>query len=176
MPFRSTARARAGTIILTGTTGTRGGIPAGINMSERSRLPTILYAGVALLLIGGWPLPARGGSSTPTGSTTPTGGEGDGPVSGGETGGTAMTGDLHITIRNGADARVTQLYISRVGTNDWDEDILGDDAIDAGQTMPITINGGRKSCQYDVKAVLADGRSVQLPDQNLCSTPDLQIH
>ena len=70
---------------------------------------------------------------------------------------------------------MTELYVSHVGTNSWEENILSEET-DAGATQPVDIEDGRDTCNYDIKAVFEDGGTAEFRNQNLCKVTTFNIH
>jgi hypothetical protein len=87
----------------------------------------------------------------------------------------AFAEDLYITIRNNTDSTLTQVFVSHVGTNDWEDNVLGSD-VPSGGTLSVTIADGRSTCDYDIKAVFDDGGSVEFRDENLCEVKTFTVH
>jgi hypothetical protein len=83
--------------------------------------------------------------------------------------------DLHIQIKNNTSTSLTELYVSHVGTNSWEENILSEEA-EAGATQPVDIEDGRDTCSYDIKAVFEDGGTAEFRNQNLCTTSTFIVH
>ncbi|HUB84874.1 MAG TPA: hypothetical protein VL971_04225 [Rhizomicrobium sp.] len=78
-------------------------------------------------------------------------------------------GDLHFSVKNNSGKEIKELYVSHVGTDSWEDDLLGGDGIKPGEEQPITVNDGRDTCQYDLKVVDEDGTEAEARNQNLCS-------
>ena len=87
----------------------------------------------------------------------------------------ALAEDLHVTVKNNTSTTLTELYVSHVGTNSWEENIL-DGEVDAGEDLAVTIADGRSTCEYDIKAVFEDGGHAEFRDQNLCTTTTFIVH
>lgn len=68
----------------------------------------------------------------------------------------AQTGPLDFTLNNGTSEVVVQLFISVPSTNDWEEDILGDQVVGSGDSVQVTIDDGLEDCEYDIKVVFDD--------------------
>jgi hypothetical protein len=77
--------------------------------------------------------------------------------------------DLHFSVKNDSGKAIKELYVSHVGTNSWENDLLGGDAIEPGEEQPIVVNDGRDTCHYDLKVVDEDGSEAEARDQDLCS-------
>lgn len=87
----------------------------------------------------------------------------------------ALAEDLHISIKNNTSTDLTELYVSHVGTNSWEENILPESA-EPGSTQPVDIEDGRTTCNYDIKAVFEDGGTAEFRNQNLCNTTTFSVH
>lgn len=82
--------------------------------------------------------------------------------------GSAMAEDLAFTLNNATSAAITEFYLSPTNVNDWEENLLGNDTLSAGQSTQISVEDGRTTCVYDIKAVLKDGREADDRGINLC--------
>lgn len=72
-----------------------------------------------------------------------------------------------VRIINETRHKIMHFYASRVGTDDWEEDILDVDVLEVGQS--VTINFGDSDyCLYDFKAVFDDGESLVKNRVNVC--------
>ena len=87
----------------------------------------------------------------------------------------ALAEDLHITVKNNTSTDMTELYVSHVGTNSWEENILPESA-EPGASQPVDIEDGRSTCEYDIKAVFSDGGHAEFRNQNLCETTTFSVH
>tara|TARA_R110002073_G_scaffold23938_1_gene81204 strand:- start:577 stop:927 length:351 start_codon:yes stop_codon:yes gene_type:complete len=65
--------------------------------------------------------------------------------------------DRRVRIINETSVTLVEFYASNVGTNDWEEDILGYDVLSSGDNVIINIDDGTGYCLYDFKGVFADG-------------------
>lgn len=85
--------------------------------------------------------------------------------------GPALASDeLVFTIENKTSEVVTHFYTSPSNVNDWEDDVLGDDVIGAGESMQITIADGRRTCEYDLKFEFEGSSKLEttVDTQNLC--------
>lgn len=71
--------------------------------------------------------------------------------------GPALAEDRRVKIINETEHTIVQFYASNVGQNDWEEDILGQDMLESGDSVVINIDDGSGYCKYDFKAVFSDG-------------------
>ncbi|WOC17315.1 hypothetical protein [Pseudochrobactrum sp. MP213Fo] len=88
----------------------------------------------------------------------------------------AFAEDLVFTLKNGTNSVVNNFHASPVGVDSWEDDILGRDALDAGESMEITIADGRSVCSYDMRFEFQGDDLEDLEDtQNLCELGEYTI-
>ena len=75
--------------------------------------------------------------------------------------------DLVFTLVNDSSVTITEMYVSKHSSDQWEENILGDTTVDAGTQSEITIADGETTCDYDMRFVVATGE-VHEVNQNLC--------
>ncbi|MDR7035749.1 MULTISPECIES: hypothetical protein [Methylobacterium] len=80
----------------------------------------------------------------------------------------ATAANRHVDIVNRTGMAMKHFYASTTGTNEWEEDILGRDVIDDGETFDINIDDGSGACRYDFKAVFENGASLVRNNVNVC--------
>src|SRR5690349_383114 len=82
-----------------------------------------------------------------------------------------------FVLDNGTGYDLKNLYISPTAANDWQEDVLGEDVLQNGQTVKIHFPGGRgETCEWDLKVTYNDDTSHEWRDINLCSIETVTIH
>lgn len=79
----------------------------------------------------------------------------------------ALAEDLHFKIQNDTDNDITEVHVSTVSTNDWEENILDGD-VGAGESLNVTIADGQTTCKYDLQVVFDDGAKNEWRNQDLC--------
>jgi hypothetical protein len=82
----------------------------------------------------------------------------------------AQAEDLVFMLDNKSSTAIHEFYASPVDVKNWEEDILGQDILDAGNFARITIKDGRAVCSYDLRIVFSDGEAMEEPGINLCET------
>jgi hypothetical protein len=75
--------------------------------------------------------------------------------------------DKHVKIINETRHKIVHFYASRVGTDSWEEDILGEDVLDIGQSVNVNFATG-DYCLYDFRAVFNDGDKMEKYRINVC--------
>lgn len=76
--------------------------------------------------------------------------------------------DRRMRIANETGYTIVRFYGSNTGTNDWQEDILGEDTLPSGSSVIINFDDGTGYCKYDLKAVFDDGDVVTQDNVNIC--------
>ena len=76
--------------------------------------------------------------------------------------------DRRVRIINVTGVTMTHFYASNSGRNDWEEDILGEDVLQPGQSVTVNIDDGSGYCLYDFKAVFDDGDSLVRQRVDVC--------
>ncbi|WP_439817623.1 hypothetical protein [Zavarzinia sp. CC-PAN008] len=87
----------------------------------------------------------------------------------------ALAEDLQFSFVNATGAAVTEIYISPVGVDSW-EDNLVSSALAPGETGTATIADGRSVCEYDIKTVFDDGDTAESRNVNLCELGTYTVH
>jgi hypothetical protein len=72
-----------------------------------------------------------------------------------------------VKIINETRHAMVQFHASRVGTNDWEEDILGQDTLAIGSSVVVNF-GTDDYCLYDFLGVFDDGDKVEKRRINVC--------
>lgn len=80
----------------------------------------------------------------------------------------ALALDRRVTIVNNTGFAITNFYGSNKGTNDWQEDILGQNVLPSGSQVTINFDDGSGYCKFDFKAVFDDGDVLVREDVNIC--------
>lgn len=75
--------------------------------------------------------------------------------------GQAMAEDLVFTLNNFSALGLVEFYTSPADTNNWEEDVLGEDVLLPGYSVDVTIADGRTQCTYDMQFVMSDGQQLE---------------
>ena len=76
--------------------------------------------------------------------------------------------DRRVKIVNNTGFTIVRFYGSNKGTDSWEEDILGSDVLQSGQSVRINFDDGSGYCKFDFKAVFDDGDVLVKKDINIC--------
>jgi hypothetical protein len=82
---------------------------------------------------------------------------------------TANAYDRHIELENRSHTTIVGFYASNIGTNEWQEDILGSDMLRPGYRIRLDLDDGSGYCHFDFMTVFRDGTKVVRNDVNVCS-------
>jgi hypothetical protein len=90
----------------------------------------------------------------------------------------AKAEDLIFMLTNTTNSTLERFYTSPVGVDDWEEDVFGDDVLEPGESVRITIRDGRTVCEYDMRFEFTDDSNLDtLEDtQDLCKMGSYTIH
>jgi hypothetical protein len=81
----------------------------------------------------------------------------------------AAAGIQDFTVRNNGAVDVFYIYVSPDTTDDWEDDVLGDDTLAAGAQVDITMSGYGDHCVFDIKIEDANGGSREYYAVDLCT-------
>jgi len=74
-----------------------------------------------------------------------------------------------VVVENISNQTLNYLYASPISSKSWEEDLLGTRTLSRGENIEANIDNGTNECQYDLRAVMADGREVIRRNINVCS-------
>jgi len=73
-----------------------------------------------------------------------------------------------VEVINATGITMVEFYASVSSTNSWEEDILGEEELEAGDSVDINIDDGSGKCIYDFKGVFANRVEVVKQGVNVC--------
>lgn len=83
--------------------------------------------------------------------------------------GVAHADDLVFTLKNGTGSVLNNFHASPVGIDKWEDDVFGNQVLEPGESMEITIADGRSVCEYDMRFEFqGDDLDTTTDTQNLC--------
>ena len=72
---------------------------------------------------------------------------------------------------------ISEVYVSPSKTDNWEEDVLGDDELENDHSTTIKFNPKTKTCTYDLKVVYSeDDESAVWQNIDLCRVSTITIH
>jgi hypothetical protein len=84
--------------------------------------------------------------------------------------------DRRVRIINSSNVQLDRFYASNASVTDWQEDILGQRVLPAGESLVINIDDGTGACLYDFKAVFHNGRTDVAERINVCQISEYTYH
>jgi hypothetical protein len=88
----------------------------------------------------------------------------------------AMAGDQDFTLVNATGYQIDSVYVSASNTKDWEEDIMGRDALGDGEAVDITFSSGTRGCKFDLKAVYSDKEEAVWTGFDLCTVSKITLY
>lgn len=84
--------------------------------------------------------------------------------------------DLVFTLKNGTSSVLNNFHTSPTGVDNWEDDVFGDQILNPGESMEITIGDGRSVCKYDMKFEFqGDALDTTTDTQDLCALGEYTI-
>lgn len=83
--------------------------------------------------------------------------------------------DRGVTLDNQSSKTVEEFYGSNTGTQDWEEDVLGEDVLEPGEEVSIDFDDGTGYCMFDFKIVYSDGGEDFEERFNVCDYGTLTL-
>ena len=74
-----------------------------------------------------------------------------------------------VLVQNISSQQVNNLYASPVTAKTWEEDLLGQRTLASGASISANIDNGTNECMYDLKVVMASGKTFEHRSVNVCA-------
>lgn len=87
----------------------------------------------------------------------------------------AAAGDQDFTLNNKTGYTVSEVYVSPHNTSNWEEDVMGDDTLENGQSVKISFSRDTDACVYDLKVTYDDDTSATWTNFNLCTISSISL-
>jgi hypothetical protein len=84
------------------------------------------------------------------------------------TGPPASALDRWVELTNNTRMTIVEIYVSRVGADFWNIDLLGAEFLVPAGSVLVNIDD-RAGCRFDVKTVFDDGSTLVRRDVNICA-------
>lgn len=81
----------------------------------------------------------------------------------------ASANDYHVEIVNKTGMALKHFYASVTSTDEWEEDILGRDILEDGESFTADIDDGSGKCLYDFKGVFENGQFLVQKKIDVCT-------
>jgi len=80
-----------------------------------------------------------------------------------------------FTLRNQTGVEIHQLYLSPHSSDDWEEDVLGREALPDGENVQVNFDDRDKNEMWDLKVVDVKGASITWEKLDLTKISDVTI-
>jgi hypothetical protein len=85
-----------------------------------------------------------------------------------------MQAKQDFELHNETGLEITNVYLSETGKTNWEEDVLGQDTLESGDSVNITFSG-QKANIWDMKVVFSNGKEDFWLKLNLSQLTDITI-
>jgi len=82
---------------------------------------------------------------------------------------------LDFTLKNDTGLIISELYVSPNTSDDWEEDVLGRDVLNDGESLDITFSRTEKTCKWDLKIIDEDKDAVEWEQLDLCKAEHITL-
>lgn len=84
-------------------------------------------------------------------------------------------GKQDFVLTNKTGYTIDEVYVSPSSSDDWQEDVMGQDALENGSNVHIKFNRAAPGCEWDLKVVYADGETAEWDSFDLCTVSKIRI-
>jgi len=85
-------------------------------------------------------------------------------------------GAQDFTLVNATGVEIDKVYIAPHSSDDWEEDILGQDTLADGQKVDIKFNRAEKAAMWDLRVEDSKENSIEWENLNLLEISKLTLH
>jgi hypothetical protein len=82
--------------------------------------------------------------------------------------GSAQAGTQDFDLVKNSGRTIERIFVSSVNTDSWENDVLGRFILPSGYTKHVTFSRHYPGCEFDVKVMFRDGRSLTDWNVDLC--------
>jgi len=79
-------------------------------------------------------------------------------------------------LANATGVEIDKVFISPHDSNDWEEDILGQDTLPNGQSVDIKFSRNEKAAMWDLRVEDKQGNSIEWENLNLLEISKVTLH
>lgn len=85
-------------------------------------------------------------------------------------------GKQDFALHNETGVEIHQLFVSPHSSNDWEEDVLGQDTLPSGESVEIHFSPRAKPKLWDLKIVDKEGNGITWESLNLLEISEVTLH
>ncbi len=90
--------------------------------------------------------------------------------------GSAFAGDQDFKLVNHTGVEIHKFYTSPHSSDDWEEDVLGEDTLPDGESLDVSFPKREKSARWDLRIEDEKGNAITFTDVNLKETSEVVLH
>ena len=85
-------------------------------------------------------------------------------------------GKQDFRLTNAAGYDIAEVYVAPTSSDNWEEDVMGEDTLDNGESVNIHFAPKDKQCVYDVRVVWTDGDEADWRKFDLCTVSHITLY
>lgn len=89
---------------------------------------------------------------------------------------TFARGKQDFTLVNATGVEIHRVYVSPHSTNDWEEDILGQETLPDGDSVLITFDRNERAAKWDLRIEDKQGNAIEWENLNLLEISKVTLH
>ena len=90
--------------------------------------------------------------------------------------GFARVGKQDFVLHNETGVEIHELYVSPHSSNDWGEDVLGQDTLKPGESVKITFDDREKNVKWDLKVADGNKHTIEWENLDLSKISEATVH
>lgn len=79
----------------------------------------------------------------------------------------------NFTLNNRSQAVISHVYVSPVSDEQWGEDVMGQDVLNAGESVEISFPRAESECNWDIRVTINGDQNQEIRNVNLCETTEV---
>lgn len=87
----------------------------------------------------------------------------------------AHAGTQDFVLVNNTGVTIHNLFVSESNKDDWEEDVLGEDTLDDGDSVNVSFSG-KEACMWDLMVRNEEGEGVYWRKIDLCTVTKVVLH
>ena len=88
----------------------------------------------------------------------------------------AFAGEQDFKLVNKTGYQIDEVYVSRSSSRNWGKDMMGSDALAAGESVDLTFNAPDNVCAWDMQVKYNDGDTAEWSKLNLCNINTVTLY
>lgn len=87
----------------------------------------------------------------------------------------AFASDEELRVTNRTGYTISEIYISPAKSDNWEEDVMGEDTLEPNKFVDIDFSKSEDTCKWDLKAVYDDETTAVWRNVNLCEVSAITL-